>query len=164
MVQSGVLRSRYRQLLPLCNQQQHRSDSTGTPGGTNSANYSRAVDNTTPVGAYSLSVSPYGTFDQAGNVSEWNDDSFGVSARIVRGGSYAFNQDVISSDFRVGIQAHDPDPTIGFRVANLSPQNAVVPEPGSMSLTVTGLLGLGVFYRARRMRRIRKYPPIVSAV
>jgi formylglycine-generating enzyme required for sulfatase activity len=42
----------------------------------------------TEVGAHENSPSPYGTFDQAGNVLEWNEEEIGV-ARGVRGGSFA---------------------------------------------------------------------------
>ena len=45
----------------------------------NSANCDTAVNALTDVGAYALSASPYGTFDQGGNVAEWNEQ-IGFSA------------------------------------------------------------------------------------
>ena len=38
------------------------------------ANYDLCVRDTTPVGSYSLGVSPYGAYDMAGNVYEWVKD------------------------------------------------------------------------------------------
>jgi formylglycine-generating enzyme required for sulfatase activity len=41
------------------------------------------------VGAYTGSESPYGTFDQGGNVWEWNESVFQTQYRGLRGGSFA---------------------------------------------------------------------------
>jgi len=46
-------------------------------GGLNSANYDQIVADMTDVGAYTSSDSPYGTFDQGGNVWEWNEAILG---------------------------------------------------------------------------------------
>ena len=53
----------------------------------NSVNYggSNAVGSTTVVGSYSGAPSPYGTFDQGGNVQEWTDSIPEESKRAVRG-------------------------------------------------------------------------------
>ena len=77
--------------------------SNSRDGGLNQANYRRAgvfcstqsgdfrssEPYLTDVGAFSGSPSPYGTFDQQGNVQEWNDLT-GISdpARGLRGGSW----------------------------------------------------------------------------
>jgi len=67
----------------------------GNPGGDtgNSANYWYG-DYTiggpywrTPVGYFGNSVSPYGTFDQGGNVWEWNESAITPTTRGARGGS-----------------------------------------------------------------------------
>ena len=42
-------------------------------GGSNSANYEQVFDVLTVGGAYTASDSSYGTFDQGGNVWEWNE-------------------------------------------------------------------------------------------
>ena len=47
----------------------------------NSANCTDAVGALTDVGAYALSDSPYGTYDQGGNVWEWNEQIVSGSAR-----------------------------------------------------------------------------------
>ncbi len=51
---------------------------TGSPGFVNSQNYF------TDVGAYTESLSPYGTYDQGGNVFEWNETVIQFSERGVR--------------------------------------------------------------------------------
>ena len=64
-----------------------KSTPTSNP---NSANYGgeNAVGSTTVVGSYSGSPSPYGTFDQGGNVQEWTDSIADESKRPIRGGYY----------------------------------------------------------------------------
>jgi formylglycine-generating enzyme required for sulfatase activity len=112
----------------------------------NSANCSGAGSVLTDVGAYGLSDSPYGTYDQGGNVGEWNEQSISSgSYRGVRGGNR------IGTAFLLSVSAKNGfDPTTeafytGFRVANL------VPEPGTGLLVMTGVLGLGL-----RQRRTAK--------
>lgn len=79
--------------------------------GLNTANYNQAANwngsatfgNVTTVGsAGPLSASYYGTFDQAGNASEINDDvtAFGPNTRTTRGGSYNTARDAISAEVR----------------------------------------------------------------
>lgn len=65
------------------------SPPTATP---NRANCEQAADNNlTIVGSYTGSASPYGTFDQGGNVWEWNENlDFGPSSgfRVMRGAGW----------------------------------------------------------------------------
>lgn len=83
----------------------------------------------TDVGAYTLSPSFYGTFDQGGNVWEWNETAMNSSSRGAFGGSW--------SDYSTGLAASDrnsysvtwEDAELGFRVASAS-----VPEPGTILL------------------------------
>jgi len=87
---------------------------------------------TTEVGAYAAkpSDSPYGTFDQAGNVWEWTEAATSPTWRIIRGGSFNF----YASDTHAC--ARDSVPVgwgcaLGFRVA-------AIPEPTSVFLLALG--------------------------
>lgn len=113
------------------------------PGGSNSANYDIIVSDLTDAGAYVDSDSPYGTFDQGGNVFEWNESLLLGSLRKVRGGS-SDSPSIHLSAFEPGF-AGDPtneDYLLGFRVATV-----VVPEPSSLALATLGLLGFGLLVR-----------------
>ena len=58
-------------------------------GGANQANYKGDIGALTDVGAFSGSGSFYGTFDQTGNIYQWNDkDGTSVSFLGLRGGGY----------------------------------------------------------------------------
>jgi len=101
------------------------------PGGLNSANYDRPLpDWFTDVGAYSLTTSPYGAYDQAGNAFEWTEaivDEFPTQgapplARIVRGGSFNLTAMILRASVRneylkpiAAIDYFD----VGFRLAAL---------------------------------------------
>ncbi len=98
----------------------------------------------TDAGAYGLSDSPYGTYDQGGNVWEWNEQIV-FGSRGIRGGSV----DIDASHFAASYPGNN-DPTnayysVGIRVASL------VPEPGTGLLVMSGVLGL-----ALRQRRTAK--------
>jgi len=93
----------------------------------------------TPVGAYTLARTYYGTFDQGGNVSEWHD-TLGGSTRGILGGGYNNPYPILASD--VGL-SYDPAlerDQFGFRVAT-------VPEP---NVFVSLLCGLSLFVGWRR--------------
>jgi formylglycine-generating enzyme required for sulfatase activity len=126
-------------------------DMTETTNPGNNANYYTSpwvwpIDSgtyyTTTVGEFQLSDSPYGTFDQGGNVMEWNEAVLDSSARYQRGGTF----DTIGSFLRAASRSSYP-PTaesynFGFRVA-------YVPEPCSAGLLLCGGLALV----RRRFRR-----------
>jgi sulfatase modifying factor 1 len=87
----------------------------------NSADFSAATGNgdypLTDAGAYSLSASPYGTFDQGGNVWEWSDTV--VSGKhIVSGGSWQQGADHLEAEYRVAFPV-DSNYHVGFRVASM---------------------------------------------
>ena len=107
----------------------------------NSANCNSAVAALTNVGAYSLSDSPHGTYDQGGNVWEWIDENLG-SYRGVRGAGWVDAVSSLSASLAYPIGPTNENHSIGFRVA--SP----IPEPSTGLLVMTGLLGLA--YRQRR--------------
>ncbi len=114
------------------------------PGATaNTANCEFVVGDLTDVGSYTGSASPNGTFDQGGNVFEWNETIISGSGRGLRGGAFIFGPDSLAASDRL-----DFDPTfevhfVGFRVA--SP----IPEPGTGLLVMTGMLGLAGWRRRR---------------
>jgi formylglycine-generating enzyme required for sulfatase activity len=96
-----------------------------------------AVGNVTDTGAYTGSASPYGTFDQGGNVWELNEQIVSGTFRGLRGGSWAdANAGNLAASFRGFADPANGTSTVGFRVA------ALVPEPGTIVLVLTGLAGL----------------------
>ena len=126
---------------------QDMADVSGNNANYYTAPYAYPIDSgkyTTVVGEFQNSASPYGTFDQGGNVWEWNESIPYSSCRGLRGGSFGdSDSDVLLASGRHYVD----DPTdagysIGFRVAS-------VPEPGSLIMTamiaVTGLL----YYRRK---------------
>ena len=91
----------------------------------------------TDVGAYTYAPSPYGTFDQGGNVWEWNETRIGNTKRVLRGGAWDSSSDrMLPSDREDGGPPVDY-PNVGFRVAR-------VPEPGSFALAALASLALVV--------------------
>ncbi|MCY2930765.1 MAG: SUMF1/EgtB/PvdO family nonheme iron enzyme [Planctomycetota bacterium] len=115
----------------------------------NSANYLGQSPNlidpdhyTTLAGEFQNSPSPYGTFDQGGNVWEWNESVQYGEYRGLRGGSAG------SADYH--LQAANRDdldspsleaPAVGFRLVQ-------VPEPGMMALL--GIAGLAELRKRRK--------------
>jgi formylglycine-generating enzyme required for sulfatase activity len=122
-----------------------RPKRTQPPGDDNSANRHLVVRNVTDVGAYIHSPGPYGTFDQGGNVEEWNEAIKGTVGRGIRGGGWGGepDDDLISTNSNGWFASSDLS-TIGFRIAT-------VPEPSTVALL---LVGVGIFAASRRY-----YPP-----
>lgn len=86
----------------------------------------------TDVGSYSLSVSPWGTFDQGGNVWEWNESiirpSPSLTGRGLRGGSWFSGSLSMHADNRTPFDPTFENTITGFRVASR------VPEPNAVLL------------------------------
>jgi formylglycine-generating enzyme required for sulfatase activity len=85
------------------------------------------------VGAYSSASSPYGTFDQGGNVRELTETVYGT-LRIEHGGSWDANSVLFNLDAAtrgVTTSTNETNNT-GFRVAT-------VPEPSSIVLLATAI-------------------------
>ncbi len=113
--------------------------STGLPNGSIGASYYRTM-----VGAFSNTISPYGTYDQAGNVREWNesyylDINFGILTGI-SGSSFSTNSDYMNSSIRTFAKSNNENPDIGFRVT-------LVPEPSGVILLLTCAVTFILFFR-----------------
>ncbi len=112
---------------------------------TADANYGNSVGSPSDVGSYSNDPSSYGTFDQAGNVFEWNDAVIS-SQRVIRGGDWVrpFGEDSASSTRYSAFTGYDYGQyqmTNGFRLAS------AIPEPSAMVLT---MLASGVMLSRRK--------------
>jgi formylglycine-generating enzyme required for sulfatase activity len=75
----------------------------------------------TEVGAYTSSPSAYGTFDQGGNVWEWNEEYVGWTDRGLRGGPPS---DALAASSRESADSEQHVLVWGFRVATLVPEPA----------------------------------------
>jgi formylglycine-generating enzyme required for sulfatase activity len=96
----------------------------------------------TEVGDFENSRSAYGTFDQGGNVWEWNETVYYAVARGIRGGSFKNEHDyTLHAAYRMSRNSPVYEsPVIGFRLV-------YVPEP-----TTLGLLAIGGLALLRRKR------------
>lgn len=96
----------------------------------------------TNVGQHVNSESPYGTFDQGGNLWEWNETAIDGNVawyRGFRGGSYSNGSDELMADHRrIGAPPSDNGNHIGFRLA-------LVPEPNILAILM--MIGLARRYR-----------------
>jgi formylglycine-generating enzyme required for sulfatase activity len=106
---------------------------TGSGGESDAQNY------LTDVGAYTASLSPYGTFDQAGNVNEWNEAVVEreFPGRIFRGGNWYIPNfsGYAASWSRLGSIPSFDNSNIGFRMAS-------IPEPSTALLALLSAVGL----------------------
>jgi formylglycine-generating enzyme required for sulfatase activity len=107
----------------------------------------------TDVGAFTNSESFYGTFDQSGNVFQWNDlDGLASSGsyRGLRGGPWSDVAFDLSSSFRnTSAPSYEGVGGVGFRLA--SP--VAVPEPSTWVMGLAGIAcGGWQMWRRRRAR------------
>jgi hypothetical protein len=72
------------------------------------------------VGAHENSESPYGTFDQTGNVSEWNEAMLYGTSRCSRGGCYFNDAPVLHAASRSDAWPTNEVGNLAFRVAQVS--------------------------------------------
>ena len=124
----------------------------GSPSDPNSANFNRndgipngynggyAVNDSivlpvgnalTDAGAFSVADSFYGTFDQGGNVWEWNDAILGAS-RGLRGGSWFNFENILRATTQSGNAPTFESNLVGFRIA-------IVPEPSAVGILLLGI-------------------------
>lgn len=87
----------------------------------------------TEVGVFANSAGPYGTFDQGGNVWEWNESVVGVH-RVARGGSFVAVRDNLHASVRLTASPTDAVSAIGFRVVELHGVPVTPANPPSVTL------------------------------
>jgi formylglycine-generating enzyme required for sulfatase activity len=104
---------------------------------TNSPSYSGSQNYLTAAGAFTQADSYYGTFDQGGNVREWNDAVISDSWRGLRGGSWGDGYPDLWASGRVGNVPSSELNIVGFRVAT-------VPEPTTGILLTLGAAALAM--------------------
>jgi len=127
------------------------TDASGNNANYYTPPYAWPIDSskyTTVAGEFQNSDSPYGTFDQGGNVWEWNEAILYGLGRGLRGGSFygsgvgpGYGLHALVRHF--GNPAYE-DYDFGFRVSQ-------VPEPASMAVLALG--GIGMLVRRRGLRR-----------
>lgn len=135
------------------------SNDLTVPDRGNNATYYKYYDYTigfpyfrTEVGAHENSESPYGTFDQSGNVWEWNEYAewgyFSYGYRGARGGSFSPDDAVLDLHAAARGELYNAATdfyNVGFRVVT----RQLIPEPGSV-LVWAGLGAIGLMRRRRR--------------
>lgn len=114
---------------------------------TADANYNNSVGTVTDVGTYAADPSHYGTFDQGGNLWEWNEAIVSTITRGLRGGYFSNSDLNLQSSGRFNYDPTAEFGSIGFRVSSLAP----VPEPSAYA-AILGCLGL-VLVLIRRQGR-----------
>jgi formylglycine-generating enzyme required for sulfatase activity len=130
------------------------SNDLTTPDGGNNANFYDSGYTIgspyyrTEAGEFELSEGPYNTFDQGGNVWEWNEavvyEGEGWSSRDWRGGSFGSDGFYLHASVRGSYVFPSGEfGNFGFRVSE-------VPEPATMGLLALG--GIGILMRRRSVR------------
>jgi formylglycine-generating enzyme required for sulfatase activity len=99
----------------------------------------------TEVGDFIYSPSPYGTFDQGGNVYEWNETA-DLGERGALGGDYAHGPGLLHAQETTFKLPTAEDMDLGFRIA--ADYWHVVPEPGSATLLLFAAVA-GLLWRRR---------------
>ncbi|MFM8497398.1 MAG: SUMF1/EgtB/PvdO family nonheme iron enzyme [Planctomycetia bacterium] len=121
---------------------------------TQSSTYFSSQNYLTDVGAFTNSASYYGTFDQSGSVSEWNEGITGTSLgslgarRGAQGGSWDFYAASLSSSSRSPQSPSAYGVSLGFRLASPVP----VPEPSTWAMAAGGLASAAWATFRRRKR------------
>jgi len=115
---------------------------------TQSSTYDPNQNYVTAVGSYTDSASYYGTYDQTGDVLNWNSTVEGSQYPVLRGGAWdADNAQYESSSFRDGDSPQIQSADVGFRVASI----ASIPEPNVAMLMLVTFFGWAAV-RGRRSK------------
>lgn len=101
---------------------------------TQSADYSSSQNYLTDVGAFSGSASYYGTFDQGGELYQWNEATIFDFFRVQRGGAWS-----LSAYYMTTANRYYADPAYEFGVAGFRLASSLVPEPSRVILLVAGV-------------------------
>jgi len=132
------------------------TSSDSTPGSTvgsqsNQANFSngmQSINQTTPVGSFTGSASPYGTFDMGGNVYEWTSQPVNAADYEIYGGAW----NVLAGSMQNTNFGEPPSTTyannIGFRLATS------IPEPSVLVMVIPSVLFGALWLRRMKSRRL----------
>ncbi|MGD0140106.1 MAG: SUMF1/EgtB/PvdO family nonheme iron enzyme [Tepidisphaeraceae bacterium] len=105
--------------------------------------YGQADPDSTPVGSYAY-PSYYGTYDQGGDVFQWNESIDAHIDRVLRGGSFDYpNSFLPAGGSFLSLGASLENSNSGFRVSQ-------VPEPASVWILALGLSGMLLRRRGAR--------------
>jgi formylglycine-generating enzyme required for sulfatase activity len=118
----------------------------------NTANCDGAVGDLTDAGSYTGSPSPYGTFDQGGNVRERNEEMLDAVFGRTRGGYFNTYPIFLSSAHPTGNPPESESGGLGFRVASL-PEPEPIPTLSHWGLITFGTLLLTAMAWALWRRR-----------
>lgn len=123
---------------------------------TQDSTHSTSQDYLTPVGAFTASASYFGTYDQGGDVSQWNDFTVSGAYRGFLGGDWNSSANELTSSFTDFDPATDESFSIGFRIAS-------IPEPHPAVLILAAFLAL-VARRGTSYRRYYSRQAILSLI
>jgi formylglycine-generating enzyme required for sulfatase activity len=122
---------------------------TANWNGTEYGGQGDELGNVTTVGSAGPgSASPYGTFDQGGNVLEWNDTSVSAIKHVMRGGSMWLPGSNLLSASSADYLSHLGGSSLGFRLTSLAPITAV-PLPPAFMMMIPGLFAVFAGTRTR---------------
>jgi len=131
--------------------------SCAVPGATaNTANCGFAVGDLTDGGSYTGSASPSGSFDQGGNLWEWNEAIVNPPDRSFRGGSYFYSYagDLAASN-RGSNDPLSEYEDIGFRVASIAAPEAI-PSLNPVGVALLGGLLFAIALGGLTVQRRRR--------
>jgi formylglycine-generating enzyme len=130
-------------LYPTCSNSPPGRNMSETTNPGNNANYylsgsvypiDSGIYYTTNVGEFELSKSPYGTYDQGGNVFEWHE---WTTKNIQPGTSFDNALSFMKASSNVTLAAEDEQKCVGIRLAIIG-----VPEPNAISLLLAAAISL----------------------